>query len=258
MRKREGNKDEMKKQKRGNEMANTNGVIITVYVESSPPKIKTLKPNHVSENPKRGQCYDRRARLLAYTQGLRSADNDDQIQWTEAFPRHKSKASVVPLIPYLLSSSSGSTKTSSSSFNAVGDHRGLPPLNRYGQLCFSWVVLSGVVLPGCNWSDGHELLQWEAWARVVEPAVLVCSVVVLVGRGHSAWVKEPCLLGSGAWSRLCSIMVLHVEYMGIVGNRAWLLVEAWAEAWGAESCLHVWCFSWDVRMNLLHYSSVKA
>ncbi|XP_039055472.1 uncharacterized protein LOC120198174 [Hibiscus syriacus] len=96
MRKQEGNKDQMKKQKSGNEMDNTNGVIITVYVESSPLSksnpVKKLKANPVSRNPKRGRCYDRRARLLAYTQELRSADNEDQIQWTETCSRHKSKA----------------------------------------------------------------------------------------------------------------------------------------------------------------------
>ncbi|KAE8683565.1 Nitrate reductase 2 [Hibiscus syriacus] len=94
MRKQEGKKNEMKGQKSGNEMANTNGVIITVYAESSPPSIKKLKPNPVSNNPKRGQCYDRRARLLAYTQELRSADNDAQIQRTETCSRHESKAKM--------------------------------------------------------------------------------------------------------------------------------------------------------------------
>ncbi|KAK8478624.1 hypothetical protein V6N13_025363 [Hibiscus sabdariffa] len=87
MRKQAGNMDQKKKQKSGNEMPNTNGVIITVYVESSPPTksnpLKKSKANPVSKRPKRGQCYDRRARLLAYTRELRSADTDDRIQWTE-------------------------------------------------------------------------------------------------------------------------------------------------------------------------------
>ncbi|XP_039023089.1 uncharacterized protein LOC120155654 [Hibiscus syriacus] len=99
MRKQEGKKNEMKGQKSGNEMANTNGVIITVYAESSPPSIKKLKPNPVSNNPKRGQCYDRRARLLAYTQELRSADNDAQIQRTETCSRHESKKWKCPIKP---------------------------------------------------------------------------------------------------------------------------------------------------------------
>ncbi|KAK8492914.1 hypothetical protein V6N12_038614 [Hibiscus sabdariffa] len=76
MRKQPGNMDQKKQHKSGNEMPNTNGngVIITVYVESSPP-LKKFKANPVSKRPKRGQCYDRRARLLAYTRELRSAEN---------------------------------------------------------------------------------------------------------------------------------------------------------------------------------------
>ncbi|KAK8623574.1 hypothetical protein V6N13_118457 [Hibiscus sabdariffa] len=75
MRKQPGNMDQKKQHKSGNEMPNTNGngVIITVYVESSPP-LKKFKANPVSKRPKRGQCYDRRARLLAYTRELRSAE----------------------------------------------------------------------------------------------------------------------------------------------------------------------------------------
>ncbi|KAH1122936.1 hypothetical protein J1N35_006096 [Gossypium stocksii] len=80
-------------------MANTNGVIITVYVESHPTtaqpssqSVPLINTNPVSRRPKRGQCYDRRARLLAYTQQLRAADkNHHPIQWNHSSP--KSKAS---------------------------------------------------------------------------------------------------------------------------------------------------------------------
>ncbi|GMI64847.1 hypothetical protein HRI_000154000 [Hibiscus trionum] len=109
MRKQAGNRDQMKKQKSGKEMANTNGVVITVYVESSPPTtiqpllksnpLKKVKPNPVPKRPKRGQCYDRRARLLAYTRELRSADKDNRIQWNERFSRHKAKKWKCPITP---------------------------------------------------------------------------------------------------------------------------------------------------------------
>ncbi|XWS15079.1 hypothetical protein CRYUN_Cryun35bG0063500 [Craigia yunnanensis] len=83
-------------------MPNMNGVVITVYVES--PSIvrplsesnpdKKVKTIPVSKKPKRSQGYDRRAQLLAYTQELRTADNEEQIQWKEKSQRQKSKAKV--------------------------------------------------------------------------------------------------------------------------------------------------------------------
>ncbi|MBA0734592.1 hypothetical protein Gogos_018492 [Gossypium gossypioides] len=89
-------------------MANTNGVIITVYVESHPTtaqpssqSVPLINTNPVSRRPKRGQCYDRRARLLAYTQQLRAADKyHHPIQWNHSSP--KSKASVSPFFIYYL------------------------------------------------------------------------------------------------------------------------------------------------------------
>ncbi|KAB2097860.1 hypothetical protein ERO13_A01G187800v2 [Gossypium hirsutum] len=86
-------------------MANTNGVIITVYVESHPTtaqsssqSVPLINTNPVSEKPKRGQCYDRRARLLAYTQQLRAADKyHHPIQWNHSSP--KSKKWKCPIAP---------------------------------------------------------------------------------------------------------------------------------------------------------------
>ncbi|OMO72852.1 hypothetical protein CCACVL1_17560 [Corchorus capsularis] len=71
--------------------SNSNGVVITVYVESCsaiPPLSesnpnKKIKPNPVSRKCKKSQGYDRRAQLLAYTQQLRAADdgNKEELQW---------------------------------------------------------------------------------------------------------------------------------------------------------------------------------
>ncbi|XVF36838.1 hypothetical protein REPUB_Repub19eG0092900 [Reevesia pubescens] len=101
MSKQQGNTDQKKKQKKStaNEMPNMNGVVISVYVESPsiiPPLSesnpnKNIKRNPVSKRPKRSQGYDRRAQLLAYTQELRTADSEEQIQWNEKSSRHKSK-----------------------------------------------------------------------------------------------------------------------------------------------------------------------
>ncbi|OMO62952.1 hypothetical protein COLO4_32801 [Corchorus olitorius] len=86
--------------------SNTNGVVITVYVESSsavPPLSesnpnKKVKPNPVSSKCKKSQAYDRRAQLLAYTQQLRAAESDgnkeeELLQWNnyDKSSKHKSK-----------------------------------------------------------------------------------------------------------------------------------------------------------------------
>ncbi|MFQ6661315.1 hypothetical protein Gotur_029518 [Gossypium turneri] len=83
-------------------MANTNGVIVTVYVESHPttaqPSSKSvplINANPVSRRPKRGQCSDRRARLLAYTQQLRAADKyHHPIQWNHSSPKSKASSKL--------------------------------------------------------------------------------------------------------------------------------------------------------------------
>ncbi|KAK6257458.1 hypothetical protein QUC31_000917 [Theobroma cacao] len=107
MSKQQGNTDQ-KKKKSAKEMPNTNGVVITTYVES--PSIirplsesnpnKKIQPNPDSRNPKRSQVYDRRAQLLAYTQELRAADNGNQLlRWGEKSCRHKSKNWKCPTTP---------------------------------------------------------------------------------------------------------------------------------------------------------------
>ncbi|KAK5841906.1 hypothetical protein PVK06_004231 [Gossypium arboreum] len=91
-------------------MANTNGVIITVYVESHPTtaqsssqSVPLINTNPVSKKPKRGQCYDRRARLLAYTQQLRAADKyHHPIQWNHSSPKSKAKTKGFVCTPILL------------------------------------------------------------------------------------------------------------------------------------------------------------
>ncbi|MBA0607815.1 hypothetical protein Godav_020078 [Gossypium davidsonii] len=82
-------------------MANTNGVIITVYVESHPTtaqpssqSVPLINTNPVSRRPKRGQCSDRRGRLLAYTQQLRAADKyHHPIEWNHSSPKSKASSS---------------------------------------------------------------------------------------------------------------------------------------------------------------------
>ena len=109
MGKQQGNTDQKKQQKSANEMPNMNGVVITVYIES--PSIvrplsesnpnKKVKTIPVSKKPKRSKGYDRRAQLLAYTQELRTADNEEQIQWNEKSSRHKAKARFSSSLPFI-------------------------------------------------------------------------------------------------------------------------------------------------------------
>ncbi|XVF64648.1 hypothetical protein PTKIN_Ptkin09bG0184900 [Pterospermum kingtungense] len=97
MRKKQGNPDQKK--------PDTNGVVITVYVESTSRDIRPLSesnPPADETNPvsKRSQGYDRRAQILAYSRELRTADNYEQIRWNETSSRHKSKAKVLEMPNY--------------------------------------------------------------------------------------------------------------------------------------------------------------
>lgn len=81
-------KEEMEEEKNSKEENKTptqNGVLISVYVESSKRAVtvkKAAKPKSASKKPQaaRKRGYDRRAQLLAYSRDLRNAGSPQEVQ----------------------------------------------------------------------------------------------------------------------------------------------------------------------------------
>lgn len=74
---------------------NANGVVITVYVESTTTRTKKTEPHANLRRPIAAGThgYDRRALLLAYSQHLRNAGSDNVPLITNQ-PQHKIKSKV--------------------------------------------------------------------------------------------------------------------------------------------------------------------
>lgn len=96
-----------------NEMTNMNGVVITVYEESPASGVRPLSDSKSADKKvktKTSHGYDRRAHLLAHTQELRKADNNEEDQQNiqrnqkSKSSRQKSKASVLFYFFHIFSS----------------------------------------------------------------------------------------------------------------------------------------------------------
>ncbi|KAM0971662.1 hypothetical protein FF1_019571 [Malus domestica] len=104
-------KQELEKEEKNNgtrERPNKKEVIITVYVETPSPSdssrqktddhVKKIKPKPSSQNPHqtaKTRIHDRRARLLAYSQELRTTGDSQKVQWHK--PRVGNKRFTTPI-----------------------------------------------------------------------------------------------------------------------------------------------------------------
>ncbi|KAB2617189.1 hypothetical protein D8674_013058 [Pyrus ussuriensis x Pyrus communis] len=110
-------KQELEKEEKNNgtrKRPNKKEVIITVYVETPSPSdsshqktddhVKKIKPKPSSQNPHqtaKTRIHDRRARLLAYSQELRTTGDSQKVQWPKSGskpkPRVENKRFTTPM-----------------------------------------------------------------------------------------------------------------------------------------------------------------